>query len=103
VTCSHLGEVTVPSGTSQGTGVVEAEWFTGKASERKVDCLAFRREVVSLHDITASVVINIDVRASHTPSMHQLVERLDAAIGRTSSALPVAEWLSVCWSVPWPS
>ena len=77
---AHLVEVTVPTAAAHRSGLVETKGLTSDVAQRKIDRLAFRAEVVAIHDAPAELVIDVDVCARHTPIIH-----LD---GRLSKAPP---------------
>jgi hypothetical protein len=62
---AHLVEVTDPAAAAHRSGLVETKGLTSDVAQRKIDRLAFRAEVVAIHDAPAELVVDVDVRARH--------------------------------------
>jgi hypothetical protein len=60
---AHQLKVAVPASSSQRSCSVHVELLTGKATQCKIDGLAFGGQVISLHDHAAGLVVDVDVGA----------------------------------------
>ena len=68
---AHFVEIAVPTGSAHLAGFIEAEWLRCKRAQGEIDGFPLGREAVLPHDRCASFVVDIHVRACHTPIIRQ--------------------------------
>lgn len=68
---AHLVEIPVPTRPAHPLGLLDAQGFRGKLPQREVDRLALRSQLVTAHDLGASLIVDIHVGAGHTPTIRQ--------------------------------
>lgn len=82
---AHLLEVSVPTTSSQRSRFINTERLPRQSTEHQVDCLALGVEPEMSHHRSKRLVIDLNIRACHTPTRHH-----------ASNLLPVQALQGIC-------